>query len=575
MNQRVHQGCEPCRPWQTALAKVQGSATRRGEGEVRTAWFSLRTAAIASLFTALAIALMTMATVGVFSITAAAETDRGFRTLWFEIQVIDAETGRGVPLVELRTTDGDLYVTDSAGRVALLDLSLMGQRVYFHVSSHGYDLPADGFGYKGKAIDIEPGGKAVIEIQRMNIAERLYRVTGRGIYRDSVLLGYDVPLRQPLINSQVAGQDSVQAVVHNGRIYWFWGDTDRVSYPLGNFRTTGAVSELPQNGGLDPSLGVDLHYFTDPSTGFVRSMAPQPSAAGNLMWIDRLISVPDADGVQRLVARYFQQAGLDKNVGNGLLVFNEELGMFEILRQDLDLREPWQTTRGHGTATHYHDPETGEPYWLFARPWPVIRVADSFEAVQQPEAYESFTPLQPGTSFRGADTLIERNAAGEVVWDWKPNTEPISQQQEKMLIEFGLLRPEEARFQLRDVDSGDEVVIHGASVRWNEYRQKWIMIGNQVGGRSSYLGEVWYAEADSPTGPWRWAKRIATHDGYSFYNPTQHAFFDQEGGRYIYFEGTYTNQFTGGTPPTPLYDYNQIMYRLDLADPRLTLPDGP
>lgn len=205
----------------------------------------------------------------------------------------------------------------------------------------------------------------------------------------------------------------------------------------------------------------------------------------------------------------------------------------------------------------------------------MIRVADSFEAVQQPEAYESFTPLQPGTSFRGADTLIERNAAGEVVWDWKPNTEPISQQQEKMLIEFGLLRPEEARFQLRDVDSGNEVVIHGASVRWNEYRQKWIMIGNQVGGRSSYLGEVWYAEADSPTGPWRWAKRIVTHDGYSFYNPTQHAFFDQEGGRYIYFEGTYTNQFTGGTPPTPLYDYNQIMYRLDLADPRLTLPDGP
>ena len=69
----------------------------------------------------------------------------------------------------------------------------------------------------------------------------------------------------------------------------------------------------------------------------------------------------------------------------------------------------------------------------------------------------------------------------------------------------------------------------------------------------------------------RKAKKIVTHDRYTFYNPTQHPFFDQDGGRTIYFEGTYTNQFTGRpeTPPTPRYEYNQIMYRLDLADTRL------
>jgi hypothetical protein len=33
----------------------------------------------------------------------------------------------------------------------------------------------------------------------------------------------------------------------------------------------------------------------------------------------------------------------------------------------------------------------------------------------------------------------------------------------------------------------------------------------------------------------------------------------------IYFEGTYANTFSGNSTPTPLYDYNQIMYRLDLA----------
>jgi hypothetical protein len=48
--------------------------------------------------------------------------------------------------------------------------------------------------------------------------------------------------------------------------------------------------------------------------------------------------------------------------------------------------------------------------------------------------------------------------------------------------------------------------------------------------------------------------------------------FDQKGGRVIYFEGTYTAEFSGNTDPTPRYDYNQIMYRLDLADGRLNLP---
>jgi hypothetical protein len=83
------------------------------------------------------------------------------------------------------------------------------------------------------------------------------------------------------------------------------------------------------------------------------------------------------------------------------------------------------------------------------------------------------------------------------------------------------------------------------------------------------LGEVSYAEADAPTGPWTTARKIVTHDKYSFYNPKQHPYFDQEGGRIIYFEGTYTKTFSGNEQGTPRYDYNQIMYRLDLSDPRL------
>ena len=86
------------------------------------------------------------------------------------------------------------------------------------------------------------------------------------------------------------------------------------------------------------------------------------------------------------------------------------------------------------------------------------------------------------------------------------------------------------------------------------------------------MGEVWYAEADTPLGPWVYARKIVTHDKYSFYNPKQHPMFDKDGGRIIFFEGTYTATFSGNPDPTPRYDYNQIMYQLDLSDPRLALP---
>ena len=43
----------------------------------------------------------------------------------------------------------------------------------------------------------------------------------------------------------------------------------------------------------------------------------------------------------------------------------------------------------------------------------------------------------------------------------------------------------------------------------------------------------------------------------------------------IYFEGTYTKMFSRDDPGTPRYEYNQIMYRLDLDDPRLAVARHP
>ena len=47
-----------------------------------------------------------------------------------------------------------------------------------------------------------------------------------------------------------------------------------------------------------------------------------------------------------------------------------------------------------------------------------------------------------------------------------------------------------------------------------------------------------------------------------FSNPLH---FSSKDGRIIYFEGTYTKSFSRTTVGTPRYDYNQILYRLDLA----------
>ena len=157
-------------------------------------------------------------------------------------------------------------------------------------------------------------------------------------------------------------------------------------------------------------------------------------------------------------------------------------------------------------------------------------------------------------------------------WGWKTDTAVVNVQRHRELIAAGKIKPEEGWLNLRDIETNEEVIAHRGSVFWNEYLKNYIMILCQVRGTSN-LGEIWYSQAESPEGPWRFARKIVTHNKYSFYNPTQHKFFDQEGGRIIYFEGTYTDSFSGAALPTPRYNYNQIMYRLDLSDARLRLPD--
>ncbi|WP_147871208.1 hypothetical protein [Stieleria maiorica] len=481
---------------------------------------------------------------------------------YFAIQVVDDVSGRGVPMVELKTVNDVRYYTDSAGIVAFDEPGLMDQTVFFHVSSHGYEFPKNGFGYRGTRLKVQPGGTVTLKIKRLNIAERLYRITGAGIYRDSILAGRPVPIAQPVLNAQVLGSDSVVNAVYNGKLFWFWGDTNRPSYPLGNFDVPGAVSRLPSDGGLDPEVGVDLQYFAD-QDGFAKPMAKLPGDGPT--WINGLITLRDDGnkGRERMFAAYVKIKPPLTVYQRGLAEFDDASNRFE-KRMSFAIDAPLFPF-GH-PFVHEDD---GVDYVYFADPFPIVRVPATADALMDLSQYQAYTCLTQGSR---VDAFEVERSAGEPVFGWKPDTIPFTPQLQNRLVKAGHLDSDQGLFRLVD-EQNRPVTMHRGSVAWNVSRDRWVMIGVQHAG-TSMLGEVWYAESEHLTGPWINARKVVSHRQYSFYNPKQHPVFAKDDGRVIFFEGTYTATFSGNDDPTPRYDYNQIMYKLDLSDPRLGLADG-
>lgn len=482
----------------------------------------------------------------------------------FAIEVVDEQTGRGVPLVELTTINNQRFITDSAGLTAIDAPDLLGQTIYFHVRSHGYEYAKDGFGYRGKALKLEPGGKAQLKLKRINIAERLYRLTGGGIYRDSAMLGRAAPIRKPLLNAQVFGCDTIMAAVYKGKARWFWGDTNKPSYPLGHFHITGATTPLSEGSKLNPARGIDYDYFAG-TDGFARPTCQMPGDGPT--WIGGLTVLRDNDGRERMYAGYAKIKPPLEAYRHGLAVWDDEQEKFVEVTTFPNGLPFYPDSQNHPFR---HTGTDGTEFVYYTNSFPLVRVRPDPEALADPRSYEGYSCLKPGT--RVEDGQLDRDDRGRLRYGWKANTPPLPQQEQGKLIKSGQMKPEEALIALRDVETGRPVTAHFGSVYWNEHRKRWLQIVSEAGGETSFLGETWYAEADAPTGPWVYARKIVTHEKYSFYNPKHHPFLDEDGGRVIYFEGTYTNSFSGNPDQTPRYDYNQVLYRLDLADPRLNLP---
>jgi hypothetical protein len=424
------------------------------------------------------------------------------------IEIVDQENGWPVPLVELRTTHEQRFVSDNTGLIAIDNPDLLDREIWFHVKGHGYGLKKDGFGYEGFRTSPVAGGKIRIEIERRNIAKRLGRLTGAGLFAEAKKLGEEVPDEAP----GIFGCDSVLLARHDGKLFWLWGDTTLPGYPLGVFDSTFATTPLQPVRDFKPPFVVPYTHFRD-HKGKPRAVADLPGDGPT--WLGAMASVPDGKGNQHLVATYSKIKGHLDEYEIGLCVWNDKSGRFEaakVLWKGDGEKPP--VPRGH--PFHWKD-DTGKEWLLFGDPFPTLRCPANFESWQDPAAWEEIpAPAAP-----------------------------------------------------RSAEDGSEVKPHRGSVAWNPIRKKWITVFTQHFGKPSAFGEIWYAEAAAPTGPWGKAVKILTHDNYTFYNPRIHPELVPDDAGFIVFEGTYTAEFADRPHPTPRYNYNQILYRLDLDDPKL------
>lgn len=426
-----------------------------------------------------------------------------------QITVVDAANGWPVPLVELTTTSGVELVTDNAGVVAFDLPEFMGRETWLTVASHGYEVAEDGFGYRGVRVTPTAGGELTIKIERKQIAKRLGRLTGSGLFAEAQQLRRHRRWQE----SGVVGSDTAYAAEHRGRLHWIWGDTSLPGYPLGLFQTPGAMSELRPLTKLEPPIAVRYDYFRG-DRGQVRNLVPIPGEGPT--WTSAVVSLPDAHGEPHLVATYAKIPEHLKANEMGLVEWNEQTETFDRVmtfwkKSESEPEPPRVRPDGHVAIAA--DDQGRE--WAYFNGPPNTRCPANYESWRDRSTWE---PVDNPREFRTAD--------------------------------------------------GGRLAVASADLAWSDYRQKWVMIVQQKFG-SSVFGEVWYLEGDSPTGPWGPAVKVASHNNYTFYNVQIDRWFTDSRSPVLLFEGTYTHTFTDNPHQTPRWDYNQVLYRLDLDDPAL------
>ncbi len=434
------------------------------------------------------------------------------------VEIVDRESGWPVPLVELKTTHGTSFFSDNAGVVAFDLPEMMGREIWLEVLADGYEVPVDGFGFRGVRLKPEPGRTLRVEVQRTSLAKRLGRLTGAGLFAESQKTGAEAGWKE----SGVTGCDSVQVAPFGGKLFWLWGDTTLPDRALGLFHCSGAKTATRPLTSFEPPLRPNFELFRD-GDGRPRNIAQMPGDGPT--WLTAMVSLPDKDGRERLGATYIKLRSLDDIYEWGLAVWDGEnfRPHRTIWKRSAESPQPPAMPLGH--AVRWTD-ESGREWMLFGHPFPTLKCPPTLDAWSDPAQWESLATPPP---------LQAADGSGEV----KPADGP-----------------------------------HTGAVAWSRYRNKWVAVFQQADGAPSKGGEIWYAEAASPFGPWGPAVKVLSHRKHTFYNVRLHPELTDPDASFVLFEGTYTAMFAEGATPTPRHEYNQILYRLDLADPGLIPAQG-
>jgi hypothetical protein len=353
----------------------------------------------------------------------------------------------------------------------------------------------------------ESGKQLTVTVERRILAQRLGRLTGAGLFAESHKLGEHLEWR----DGPVQGCDSIVNARFGGKQFWFWGDTNLAHYPLGIFNVSAATTAdfTPP---ARPPLKVRFDYFLN-AQGRARGVADVPGDGPTWVW--GAATLKDAQGQEHLVASAVKVRGNMEAYRWDLVEWDTAALQFKPLLTfwTKTAEQPKAPKVPDGHALQWTD-AAGKAWLLYCNPFPTLRCPATYEAWRNPQTWETLAP----------DRTI--------------------------------LTPE-----------GKKIEAHGGDLAWHPWSQRWLLLFTQKGGDTSFLGEIWLATAPGPTGPWTGARKVATHDNYTFYNPVLHPEAFRDDSPVIHFEGTYVTTFTNNQQPTPRWDYNQVLYQVDLSQP--------
>jgi len=455
------------------------------------------------------------------------------------IDVVDDKTGHGVPLVMLTTNFYTRYFSDSAGRVAI-ENDLENQNVWFSVLTDGYDLNVErtkgavqyGSPYDaGIVVNLTNDEEHVVYMKRNQIARRAYRLTGQGLYRDSVLTNASIPdsarnraMIDPL--SGVTGQDTLQVVNYQNAVWYFFGDTVCPRSARQNncdstgMYTVGAVSSTIEKARTDPPTFEYIAVGGSPTP-----IAPLYPLEQNTWTAAMFTSSDEKD----MYAAYF------KNPGDGASPSEARQGMMI-----------WNGTQ-------------------------MVELGNEW-------------PRDTTLSLNGAHTIQVLSpkdmASGMNDFAWFVNGAVSSRVRRT--------RNDVANYSaFEKLDPPKSPSYSCNTVNWNTYAQKYLCLGdNKVGNNESFGGTVplTIAWSDSLLGPYVNATVILDHGrtGMSCYNGLHLPHMDQD--QFVTVACTFTamwsntnrtpnlwstclfgqNSHQGCARVVPRYEYNNIVSKVDL-----------